>query len=195
MGEFQLRSSTPYLFKYGKEKYYLEMYPKTMIFIATVGVSLSLLLGLFSVITLEVVALSVMVFIGIPTLMTQVNIKPKEEERKQEKEVKNEKKEILRDETIRVSPQYVYYYEFELKRGEVLKGEISSDNHIDIYFVNSTNFKKWDKKRTFDFEYCNESVLKTKIDYEVPRRGTWFLLMENNGRKTAIVKVCLYLSD
>ena len=169
------------------------MYPKAMIFLVIVGVSLSLLLGLFSVITLEVVALLVMVFIGIPTLITQVNVKPKEGE--QEQEVKTEEKEILREETIRVSPQDAYYYVFELKRGEVLRGEISSDSHIDIYFVNNTNFKKWDKDRTFYHEYCNESVLETKIDYEVPKSGTWYLLMENNGRKTAIVKVFLYLSS
>ena len=170
------------------------MYRKVMMFFSIVGVSLSLVLGLFSIITWEVVAILVAVLIGIPTLITQVNVKPKEE-REQEQEVKTEEKEILREETIRVSPQDAYYYVFELKRGETLKGEISSDSHIDIYFVNSTNFKKWDKKRTFSFEYCNESVLKTKIDYEVPKRGTWYLLMENNGRKTAIVKVLLYLSN
>lgn len=166
-----------------------------MIFLAIVGVSLSLVLGLFSVITWQVVTILVAVFIGIPTLITQVNVKPKEEEREQDNEVKTEEEEILREETIRVSPQDAYYYVFELKRGEVLKGEVSSDSHIDIYFVNSTNFKKWDKDRTFNYEYCNESVLETKIDYEVPRKGTWYLLIENNGRKTAIVKVFLYLSS
>jgi len=171
------------------------MYPKAMIFLAVIGVFLSLVLGLFSVITVEVVAILVAVFIGIPTLITQLNIKPKKKERKQEQEVKTEEKEILREETIRVNPKDAYYYELELKRAGVLKGEISSDSHIDIYFVNSTNFKKWDKNRTFYHEYCNESVLETKIDYEVPRSGTWYLLMENNGRKTAIVKVYLYLSD
>lgn len=133
-----------------------------------------------------------MVFIGIPALITQVNVKPKEQS---EQEVKPKERDILREETIRVSPKDALYYEFELKRGENLKGEISSDSHIDIYFVDNTNFKKWDKDRTFDFEYCNESVLETKIDYEVPKRGTWYLLMENNGRKTAIVKTLLYLSN
>ena len=171
------------------------MYRKVMIFFSIVGVSLSLVLGLFSIITWEVVAILVAVLIGIPTLITQVNVKPKEEERKQEQEVKTEEKEILREETINVSPHDAYYYVFELKRGEILKGEISSDSHIDIYFVNNTNFKKWNKDRTFDSECSNESVLKTKIDYEVPKRGTWYLLMENNGRKTAIVKVLLYLSN
>ena len=169
------------------------MYPKTMIFLAIVGVSLSLLLGLFSVIMLEVVVLLVMIFIGIPTLISQVNVKPKEEE--QEQEVKAEEKEILREETIRVSPQDSYYYDFDLTRGDNLKGDISSDNYIDIYFVDNTNFNKWDKDRTFNSEYCNESVLETKIDYVVPKKGTWYLLIENNGRKTAIVKVFLHLSD
>ena len=171
------------------------MYPKAMIFLAIVGVSISLALGLFSVITLEVVAVLVAVFVGIPTLITQVNVKPKEKERKQEQEVKWEEKGILREETIRVSPQDAYYYEFELKRDENLKGNISSDSPIDIYFVDNTNFKKWDKDRTFYHEYSNESVLETKIDYVVPKKGTWYLLIENNGRKTAIVKVFLYLSD
>lgn len=166
------------------------MYRKVVLFFGIVGVSLSLVLGLLSVITWEVVAILVAIFIGIPTLITQVNVKPKEEE--QEQEVKTEEKEILREETIRVSPHDAYYYVFELKRGETLKGEISSDSHIDIYFVNNTNFKKWDKERDFYSECSNESVLETKIDYEVPKRGTWYLLIENNGRKSATVKVCLY---
>ena len=170
------------------------MYPKAMIFLAIVGVSLSLVLGLTSVVTWQIVTILIAVFIGMPTLITQVNIKPKEQE-EQEQEVKTEEKEILREETIRVSPQDAYYYVFELTRGEILKGEISSDSHIDIYFVNNTNFKKWEKERTFNYECCNESVLETKIDYKVPRKGTWYLLVENNGKKTAIVKAFLYLSE
>lgn len=174
------------------------MYPKAMIFLTVIGVSLSLVLGLFSVIIVEVVAILVAVFIGIPTLVTQLNVKPKKKERKQEQEVKTEEKDIIREETIHVGRGHAYYYQFEqneLKRGEHLEGEISSDSPINIYFVDKTNFKKWDKERTFNYEYANESVFETKIDYEVPKRGAWYLLMENNGRKTAIVKVYLYLSD
>lgn len=171
------------------------MYPKAMIFLTVIGVSLSLVLGLFSVIALEGVAVLVAVFIGIPTLITQLNVKPKKKERKQEQEVKTEEKDILREETLRVSPKDAYSYELELKRGGVLKGQISSDSHINIYLVNSANFKRWNRDRTFHSEYTNESVLKTKIDYEIPKRGTWYLLMENHGRKTAIVKVYLYLSE
>lgn len=168
------------------------MYPKAMIFLAIVGVSLSSVLGLFSIITFDVVAILIAVFIGIPTLITQVRVKPKEEEIEHKQEGRVEEKEILREETIRIGPHDAYSYDIDLKRGDILKGEISSDSHIDIHFVNNTNFMKWERDKTFECEYSGESVLKTKIDYEIPRRGTWYLLIENNGRKSTKVKVCLY---
>jgi len=165
------------------------MYRKAVLLFGILGVTLSLVLGLSLIITWQIVAVLIAVSMGIPTLILsyeklklipEVSAKPKEE------------KETLREETIRVSPHNAAYYVFKLKRGETLKGEISSDTHIDIYFVNNINFKKWDKDKTFDSEYCNESVLETKIDYEVPKRGTWYVLIENNGRKSAKVKACLY---
>ena len=163
-----------------------------MLFLGIVGVSLSLALGLSSVVTWQFVAVLIAVSLGIPSLIltyekltSEVRVKSKEEKREQEKE-------IVREETIHVSPRYGYSYEFELKRNEHLKGKISSDSPIDIYFVNDINFKKWEKDRKFNSEDCNESVLETMIDYVAPRKGTWYLIMENNGRKSAIVKVCLY---
>ena len=106
------------------------MYPKAMIFIAIVGVSLSLLLGFFSVISWEGVGVLIAVFIGIPTLITQVNVKPKEDKREPKQVVETEEKEVFKDETIRVSPDHAYHYEFELERDDILKGEISSNTHF-----------------------------------------------------------------
>jgi len=153
---------------------------------------LSLVLGLFSIIALEAVAILIAVFIGIPTLITQVKARPKEEEMEREQESRAEEKEILCDETIRVGPNDSSYYEFELSRGENVRGEISSDIAVDIYFVDKTNFKKWERDRSFNYEDSNESVLEAKIDYVAPRKGAWHLLIENNGRKSAKVKVRLY---
>lgn len=171
-----------------------------MIF-AIIGVSLSLVLGLFSVISWQLVAVLVAVSLGIPSLIlthekitSEERVKPKEEGIEQEQEIVEEKV-ILRDETLRVSRDFSHYFELELKRGDNLKGEISSDAPIDIYFVDKTNFEKWDKGRVrFDYEYCAESVLETKIDYEVPKKGAWYVLIENNGRKSAVVKIYLYLA-
>ncbi|MCW4042599.1 MAG: DUF1883 domain-containing protein [Candidatus Bathyarchaeota archaeon] len=177
------------------------MYRKVIMLFGIVGVSLSLVLGLISVITWQIVAVLIAVSLGIPSLILtheklkpEVSVKPIEERREQEQEIVIEERNILREETIHVSPAADgYYYELELKRGENLKGEIISDSPIDIYLVDSTNFKKWDKDRTFYHEYCNESVLKTKIDYVVPKKGTWYLIIENNGRKSAKTKVYLYI--
>lgn len=182
--------------------WHLSLLRKAMLFFGIVGISLSLALGLFSIVEWEIVAVLVAVSLGTPSLIltyekltSEVRVKQKEERRDQKQETMTKEKEVFKDETIRASPDHAYYYEFELERDDILKGEISSTSHLDIYFVNKTNFKKWDKERDFNSECSNESVLKTKIDYEVPRSGTWYLLMENNGRKTAIVKVYLYLSD
>jgi len=175
------------------------MNQKVVLLFGILGVILSLVLGLSLVITWQIVAILITVSMGIPTLILsyeklklipEVSAKPKEE--KTEQEIITEEKEILVEETIRVGPHDAYSYDIELKRGDILKGEISSDSHIDIYFVNNTNFMKWERGKTFECEYSSESVLKTKIDYEVPRRGIWYVLIENNGRKSAKVKVCLY---
>ena len=163
-----------------------------MIILAIIGVILSLIVGFLTIVNWDVVGVFIAVSLGIPTLVTQVKAKPKQNN--YEQEVKTEEKEILREDTIRVSPTEKFSYEFELTRGDNLKGEISSSSHINIYFVNNTNFKKWDKDRTFTYEYCNESVFETKVDYVVPRKGTWYLLIENKGRKSAKVKVLFYIS-
>jgi hypothetical protein len=109
------------------------------------------------------------------------------------KEEEEEQKVILRKETIEVSPTDSYYYEFELSKKDHLKGEISSTSRIDIYFLDEFNFNKWSRGRKyFEPEDSNEGVLETNIDYEVPKRGKWYVIIENNGRKSATVKVRLY---
>jgi len=58
--------------------------------------------------------------------------------------------------------------------------------------VDEFNFDRWNRDKSFDYEECNEGVLETNIDYLVPKKGKWYLIIENNGRKSAIVKVLLY---
>jgi hypothetical protein len=123
----------------------------------------------------------------------EVNINVPSVEKKQAEKPSIEEKEFLRKETIVVSPSKGYSYEFEFtKKGDHLKGEISSTSNIDIYFVDEFNFDKWNRNKSFDYEDSNEGILETNIDYLVPARGTWFLIIENNGRKSATVKVQLY---
>jgi hypothetical protein len=123
----------------------------------------------------------------------EVNINVPSAEKKQAEKPSAEEKEILRKETIVVSPSKGYSYEVELMKGEHLKGEISSNSCIDIYFVDEFNFDKWNRgKKSFDYEDSNEGILETNIDYVAPKKGKWYLIIENNGRKSATVKVRLY---
>jgi len=172
------------------------MYRVVILLLGLLGVTLSLVLGLFLAVTWQIVAVLIAVSIGIPSLILtyetqrlEERVKPKKEKREQETVAEED---ILRHETIRIGPHDAYSYEFKLKRDDTLKGEISSDTHIDIYFVNNTNFMKWEKGKTLECEYSSESVLRTKIDYEVPKRGLWHLIIENNGRKSAKVRVYLF---
>jgi hypothetical protein len=113
---------------------------------------------------------------------------PEESENLQDKE-----KETLRKEKIVVRPSGSYSYEFEdLVKDDHLKGEIVSTERISIYFVDSINFDKWDRGVGFEFEDCNEDILEAEIDYSVPKKGTWYILISNDGKKSAIVKVQLY---
>lgn len=177
------------------------MFHKAIVLFGIIGVVLSLILGLFSVIIWQVVAILVAILLGIPSLVLtyeklkpEGTAKPKEGKKEQEQGLTLEKKDTLREETILVSPNELgYYYEFELVKDDHLKGEIGSTEPIDIYFVDSINFDKWDRGLvSWDSEDCNEAVLETKIDYLAPKKGTWYLLIENNGRKTARVRVHLY---
>jgi len=63
----------------------------------------------------------------------------------------------------------------------------------DVLFVDESGFDKWSKGRKyFEPECSNDSVLETNIDYLVPKKGKWYVIIENNGKKSATVKVQLY---
>jgi hypothetical protein len=120
-----------------------------------------------------------------------VSVSPKE--KKQAEKPLTEEKEVLRKETIVVAPSDSYYYEFDLSRGDHIKGEITSTSAIDVLFVDELSFDKWNRGRKyFEPENENNSVLETNIDYIAPKEGKWYILIENNGRKSATVKVHLY---
>ena len=95
----------------------------------------------------------------------------------------------------KIGPDESGVYEFELLRGENLKGVISSSSPIDIYLIDNNNFNNWMNGKPFDFECSNKSVFEMKIDYLAPRNGTWYVLTENNGRKKAKVEITLNISN
>ena len=76
-----------------------------------------------------------------------------------------------------------------------MKGEISSITPIDIYFLDEINFDKWDRDKTYEPKDCNEGVLEANVDYEATKKGIWYIVIENNGRKSATVKVNMFFEE
>ena len=101
-------------------------------------------------------------------------------------------KEIIYKDTIVVEKNGVYY-DHKFIRGEHLVGEISSNSAIDIYFVDEVNFDKWNRDKSFKYEECRENVLDTYFDFLIPKKGMWYVLIENSDDDTIVtVKVLLY---
>ena len=171
------------------------MYPKTLVLLAGVGVILSLILGSFSIITWQIVGVLIAVSIGVPSLIltyerlkTEIVAEPKSKNKR--RSFIFNRKDSLREDIIIIRSNESYSYDFEFSKKDSLKGEISSTEPLDVYFVDEINYQKWDSgKRRFDYEDCNEAILNATIDYSVPKAGTWHILIENNGRKMAKVKI------
>jgi hypothetical protein len=108
------------------------------------------------------------------------------------KSLQDEKKEILRKEKIVVDASNGYDYEFDLIRGDHVKAEIQSTSPIDIFFADEVNDDKWNRAVAFEYVDSNESVLETTIDYVAPKKGKWYVIIENNGEKPAIIKIQFY---
>ena len=150
-----------------------------------IGISLSLALFFSSFITIEFAGILIAISLGAPALIAQLTTGSSRLDNKKHGK-------YLRNEIISVSPTNVYYYELELEKNKTLKGQIKSTYPVDVYFLDEQNFKKWDKEKNYDYEACHESVLSAEIKFEVPKSGTWFVTIENNGRSTAKTRVALY---
>jgi len=107
---------------------------------------------------------------------------------------REEKRNVILDRTVRVGSDGAYY-DLIFKKGDHIRGELSSDNPMSFFFVDERNFFKWERNRTFDYEYGSEDIFKASIDFVVPKRGTWYLLLEMSGRQSAKAKAYVYKEE
>lgn len=83
-------------------------------------------------------------------------------------------------------------YEFKLSRGDRIKGEIHSDEPVDIWFLDEINFGKFERDKTFHEEDVSGSVYDARLDFKLPSKGKWFVVIENLNKASAEVKVKLF---
>lgn len=105
------------------------------------------------------------------------------------------KQRVIAEEVISIKARDHAYYYYKLSKGSKLKGEISSDVPIDVLFLDEKNFDRFERKRNFETEDATVDIYETKVAFVAPKKGNWFIAL-NNGKKTpAKVKVHLYLEE
>jgi len=78
-----------------------------------------------------------------------------------------------------------------LKRGQIIRGEISSDGFFNIYFLTPSSFRSF--KKEYGFQYLgDEEVLHYESNFEVPSKGIYHIVFQNADKKNIVVSVNLY---
>jgi len=167
--------------------------------IAIVGVLVSLVLGLFMIVPWEVAGILVTAFIGIPSLVLaylssrekKTAMKTKTLEKRPGKQPQHPR--TILEETCTVDEEGYVFYDLELEKDEEVRGEISSDEAVNFFFLTKHSLNSFEKSRDFYYEYGSENVLKGKIHFIPPKTGTWYLVIENEGEDQATVDIHLFV--
>ncbi len=81
----------------------------------------------------------------------------------------------------------------DLNAEEAVKGEISSDEIVNIYFLTKHGFRCFENDEDFSYDYGAEGILRKKISFKPPRTATWYLVIENQSKDSATVNVNLFV--
>jgi len=102
-----------------------------------------------------------------------------------------EKRGKIYDERILLKAHDYAHYEFELFKGNKVEGEISSDAPLDIWFLDVENLERFVKGKSFDEEDGTEDVYEAKLCFEAPRKGFWYVVIDNRNKTSTTAKVHL----
>lgn len=120
---------------------------------------------------------------------------PKIKEKLPERFEQPKQPRTILEETCEIEGEEYVFYDLDLNKGKEVKGEISSDETINLFFLTKYGFTKFEKNKDFSYEYAcmHESILKKKIHFTPSRTGTWYLVIENEGEDPAIVDIHLFI--
>lgn len=87
-------------------------------------------------------------------------------------------------------------YPIELKKGELLRGEVKADGPVNVYLLTKYTLNRFKEEDDYEPGYVDgdEGVLRTTINFTAPSDGTWFLVVENAAKDTVQVDVKLAAS-
>lgn len=97
------------------------------------------------------------------------------------------------EETCEVEGEGYVFYTLDLRKGKMVKGKVSSDETINLFFLTKYGFTNFEKNRDFSYDYGGESILKKKIRFTPSKTGVCYLVIENEGEDPATVDIHLFV--
>jgi len=140
------------------------------------------------------------VVIGVFGWLISLISKTKEAEKPIERGVVKEKtaiKRLMLDKEIVLESESYEIFSVDLKRGEHLLGEVSSEDPINVFLVNKYGLRKFENQEDFSYEDCGsgEGIKRTKIDFAPSKSGRWFLVVEKEANGDTDVEIRLLVAS
>lgn len=126
----------------------------------------------------------------------KIKIENKENSHQQRQEsikLQEEKKpKTISKKTIKIRLEESDELKLNLKRGEIIRGEISSDGFFNIYFLTESSFRSFKNDYSFQSLDGAEDVSHFEVNFEIPRKGIYHVVFQNADKKNIVVTINLY---
>jgi len=97
--------------------------------------------------------------------------------------------ETIISEGFKIDPEDFQYYELDLEEGEVLSCSLKSTDTVSLYILDRRNLSKLEHDKDFGYEEGIENVYRGAFEFDVPKSGKWFLVVENETQAEVKVNV------
>ena len=94
--------------------------------------------------------------------------------------------------TIKIRLDNYHELKLSLKKGQVIRGKVSSDGCFNIYFLTESSFRSFKNDYSFQDLDGDDEVSNFTFDFEVPSKGIYHIVFQNADRKNIVVTVNLY---
>jgi len=185
------------------------MESKTVLILGLGGSFLFIMLGIFNLLPWTIAGVLATASIGAAGLLFNYLSKKKEKpsvireketifmvpgtERAKPLKIEVEKPITLVDQAPVIDEDDYVTYEIELEEGENLKGEVKADGPINVFLLTKRNLTNFENDEEFWYEDGDEEVTRTTIDFEAPKNGKWFLVVENIGEEAITADIRLHV--
>jgi len=170
-----------------------------VIVISIVGIVAFLVLGILAVIPWQISGIMITVFIGVASLVLtylskeKAHVKePQITEKAATKQTVLPKPHVIVDETSAIRRGDYAAHDLGEQGAVEIKGEISSNEPVNFYFLTQYGLNRYKELEECSYECGSERSLKSSVSFFPSRTVTWYLAVENVGKKQATVHVYLY---